>query len=125
MPAFRLLNIPTGSGCVESAIRRRDQSAPEISGNILEERDGRGHAVFKEHIALRSMGHYAQTLATTESRTILRVPLKWIAPMEKYLSSSEVIDWKNSEIINKAKELSHGLNTFEDITKACLRIRSR
>jgi transglutaminase-like putative cysteine protease len=39
--------------------------------------------------------------------------------MEKYLSSSEVIDWKNSEIINKAKELSHGLNTFEDITKAC------
>lgn len=39
--------------------------------------------------------------------------------MEKYLSSSEIIDWKHPDIIKKAKELSHDLNAPEDIAKAC------
>ena len=39
--------------------------------------------------------------------------------MKKYLSSSEIIDWENPEIMNKAKELSEGLNAPEEIAKAC------
>lgn len=37
--------------------------------------------------------------------------------MEKYLASSEIIDWEHPEIIKKAKELSHGIDTHENIAK--------
>jgi transglutaminase-like putative cysteine protease len=39
--------------------------------------------------------------------------------MKKYLTSSEIINWEHPEIINKAKELSKGLDTHENIAKAC------
>ncbi len=39
--------------------------------------------------------------------------------MEKYLSSSEVIDWEHSEVIKKAKALSCGVDDSEVIAKAC------
>ncbi len=39
--------------------------------------------------------------------------------MDKYLLSTEVIDWKQPAIITKAKMLSQGLNRSEDIAKAC------
>jgi transglutaminase-like putative cysteine protease len=39
--------------------------------------------------------------------------------MEKYLVSSEIINWKHPEILKKAKELSHGLQVPEEIAKAC------
>lgn len=39
--------------------------------------------------------------------------------MEKYLASTEIIDWEHSEVIKKAKELSHGLDSHEDIAKSC------
>lgn len=39
--------------------------------------------------------------------------------MEKYLSSSEIIDWEHPSVINKAKELTYGIDRHEDIVKAC------
>jgi len=39
--------------------------------------------------------------------------------MEKYLASSEIIDWKHPEVLKKAKELSYGLESHEEIAKAC------
>lgn len=39
--------------------------------------------------------------------------------MEKYLASTEIIDWDHPEVIKKAKELSHGFASHEDIAKAC------
>lgn len=39
--------------------------------------------------------------------------------VKKYLLSDEIINWKHPEIINKANELSQGLNTQEEIAKAC------
>lgn len=39
--------------------------------------------------------------------------------MEKYLSSSEIINWKHPKVFDKAKELSQGLDKHHDIAKAC------
>ena len=39
--------------------------------------------------------------------------------MDKYLTSNEVIDCEHPQVIKKAKELSHGLDSHEDISKAC------
>ena len=39
--------------------------------------------------------------------------------MEKYLASSEIIDWEHPDMFNKAKELSNGLESHEEIAKAC------
>ncbi len=39
--------------------------------------------------------------------------------MKKYLLSSEIIDWKHPTILKKAKELSHGIKTHEEIAKVC------
>lgn len=39
--------------------------------------------------------------------------------MDKYLESSEYIDWENSEILKKALELAEGCVSKEDIAKAC------
>lgn len=39
--------------------------------------------------------------------------------MEKYLSSTEIIDWKSPEIINKAKELAQSFDNNTDIAKSC------
>ena len=39
--------------------------------------------------------------------------------MNIYLQLSEFIDWQSSNIVSKAKELSHGLSTPEDITRRC------
>jgi len=39
--------------------------------------------------------------------------------MEKYLSTSDIIDWKDSLVIKQAKELSQGLINKQDIAKAC------
>jgi len=39
--------------------------------------------------------------------------------MEKYLVSSEIIDWENPLVKEKAKEISQGLLRPEEIAKAC------
>ncbi|MEW8626772.1 MAG: transglutaminase family protein [Candidatus Thiodiazotropha sp.] len=39
--------------------------------------------------------------------------------MKKYLASTEIIDWKHSDILSKAKELSQGLSSQEAVAKAC------
>jgi transglutaminase-like putative cysteine protease len=39
--------------------------------------------------------------------------------MDKYLTSSKIIDWEHPQVIQKAKELSHGLESHEEIAKAC------
>ena len=39
--------------------------------------------------------------------------------MEKYLESSEIINWEHPDILSKAKELSQGLNNHAEITKSC------
>jgi transglutaminase-like putative cysteine protease len=39
--------------------------------------------------------------------------------MEEYLQVSEVIDWNHPEVIDRAKQLSLGLETPEAIAKAC------
>ena len=39
--------------------------------------------------------------------------------MEEYLVSSEIIDWKNPQLIKKADELSQGMSNQVDIAKAC------
>lgn len=39
--------------------------------------------------------------------------------MEKYLTSNEIINWEHHEVINKAKALSLGLESHEEIAKAC------
>lgn len=39
--------------------------------------------------------------------------------MEKYLQSTETVDWKNSGIISKAKELAGGLTAHTHIARAC------
>jgi transglutaminase-like putative cysteine protease len=39
--------------------------------------------------------------------------------MEKYLASSEIIDWKHPEVVQKAEELSLGLHDPEEIARAC------
>ncbi|MBL7002529.1 MAG: transglutaminase family protein [Gammaproteobacteria bacterium] len=38
---------------------------------------------------------------------------------EPYLETSEFIDWKHPDVINKAQQLSHGLATENHIIKAC------
>ena len=37
--------------------------------------------------------------------------------MEKYLVSSEFLDWKNPLVVKMAKELSQGLTKTKEITK--------
>ena len=39
--------------------------------------------------------------------------------METYLASSELINWEHPEVFNKAKQLSHTLNSHHEIAKAC------
>ena len=39
--------------------------------------------------------------------------------MDKYLESSKFIDWETSIVLDKAKELSQGLSSHEDIARAC------
>ena len=39
--------------------------------------------------------------------------------MDKYLASSEIIDWESPEVMKKAKELSRGMDNLVDIAKAC------
>lgn len=39
--------------------------------------------------------------------------------MKKYLESTEYIDWKNPDILIRAKTLSVGLSTHEDIARKC------
>ncbi len=39
--------------------------------------------------------------------------------MEEYLKSTEIIDWKHSEVNSKAQALSCGINDIKDIAKAC------
>ena len=39
--------------------------------------------------------------------------------MEKYLESSEIINWEHPDILSKAKELSQGLNSHAEIVKSC------
>ncbi len=39
--------------------------------------------------------------------------------MEKYLESSEIINWEHPDILSKAKELSQGLNSHAEIAKSC------
>ena len=39
--------------------------------------------------------------------------------MNKYLESSKYIDWKNSEILAKARNLSQGVDDQETIDKQC------
>lgn len=39
--------------------------------------------------------------------------------MQRYLTSSATIDWKNPNVMKKAEELSQGLNNPVDIAKAC------
>lgn len=39
--------------------------------------------------------------------------------MEKYLASSEIIDWQKTEVFAKAKELSQGRDNPLDIAEAC------
>lgn len=39
--------------------------------------------------------------------------------MEKYLRSTEIIDWKHPEIVSKAEELAIGIDTDTAISKAC------
>ncbi|MCG8425971.1 MAG: transglutaminase family protein [Chromatiales bacterium] len=39
--------------------------------------------------------------------------------MEKYLQSSDYIDWDHPDVLSKAKALAQGLNSKEEITKAC------
>jgi len=39
--------------------------------------------------------------------------------MNKYLTSSEIIDWKNIDVTVKARELSQGMISPVDIAKAC------
>ncbi|MCW8932627.1 MAG: transglutaminase family protein [Gammaproteobacteria bacterium] len=39
--------------------------------------------------------------------------------MEKYLVSGDIIDWKNPEILKKAKALSHDIDNPEVIAKKC------
>ena len=39
--------------------------------------------------------------------------------MDKYLESSKFIDWKTPTVLDKAKQLSLGLSSHEDIAKAC------
>ena len=39
--------------------------------------------------------------------------------MKAYLTSSEIIDWQHPEVIKKAKELSHKVNSTEAIANAC------
>ena len=39
--------------------------------------------------------------------------------MNKYLQSTEIIDWNHPEVMKQAKELSYGIDKHEDIAKAC------
>lgn len=39
--------------------------------------------------------------------------------MDMYLASSEIIDWENPPVMEKARELSRGSTTREGIAKAC------
>lgn len=39
--------------------------------------------------------------------------------MQRYLESSEYIDWQTDSVTAKAKQLAHGLNNSLDITAAC------
>ncbi len=39
--------------------------------------------------------------------------------MDKYLGSSEIIDWENPDVMKKAGELSHRIDNPVDIAKAC------
>lgn len=39
--------------------------------------------------------------------------------MKKYLAAGEMIDWDNPEILKKAKDLSHNMNSPEDIVRSC------
>jgi transglutaminase-like putative cysteine protease len=39
--------------------------------------------------------------------------------MEKYLESSEIINWEHPDILSKAKELSQSLNSHAEIAKSC------
>lgn len=39
--------------------------------------------------------------------------------MKKYLEASEYIDWENPAILSKAKELSQGISSHEEIAKKC------
>lgn len=39
--------------------------------------------------------------------------------MEKYLASSEIIDWEHPEVIKKAKELSRDIDHHEVVAKVC------
>jgi hypothetical protein len=41
--------------------------------------------------------------------------------MEKYLESSEFIDWQHPQIIEKSKQLAEGLTTDTDIAEQCFR----
>lgn len=38
---------------------------------------------------------------------------------EKYLVSSEIIDWEHPTVLKKANELSHSIKNHEDIAKVC------
>lgn len=39
--------------------------------------------------------------------------------MDKYLASSEIIDWKNPKVMEMARQLSQGLTEQVEIAKAC------
>jgi len=39
--------------------------------------------------------------------------------MEKYLASSDIIDWQCTEVRIKAREISHGMGSAENVAKAC------
>ncbi len=39
--------------------------------------------------------------------------------MKQYLSSNAIIDWQHPEVIKKSKEISYGIDSHEDIAKAC------
>ena len=39
--------------------------------------------------------------------------------MEKYLRSTEIIDWNNPEILSKAENLAVGKTSHVDIAKSC------
>ncbi len=39
--------------------------------------------------------------------------------MEEYLKSTEIVDWRHSEVLAKAKELASGITSIADIAKSC------
>lgn len=61
----------------------------------------------------------SNSLSSAFMQKIIGIHLTIKTIMNKYLESTQIIDWKTPSINQKAKQLAEGLNTSLDIANAC------